>query len=55
MKKIILITSVLLGLASCTKHKAEPILPISEVDPNCPDTILFSTQIMNDIFILIIL
>jgi hypothetical protein len=51
MKKLILITAVLIGLINCTKHKAEPIATIVEVDTNCPDTILFSTQIMDDIFV----
>lgn len=53
MKKITVIALIFIGIASCTKHKAEPIVeevPAGQVDPNCPDTILFSTQIMNDIF-----
>jgi len=55
MKKIIIITLIFIGLTSCVKHKAEPIIkdvPVGEVDPNCPDTIVFSAQIMNDIFVM---
>jgi len=48
MKKITIITLIFIGLTSCHKNKAEPIV---EIDSNCPDTILFSTQVMNDIFI----
>ena len=54
MKKITIITLLCIGLASCTKNKAEEIVetvPAGEGDPNCPDTILFSTQIMDDIFV----
>ncbi len=47
MKKIIIFTTLLIGLSSCTKNKAEPV-PV--VPANCPDTILFSTQIMSAIF-----
>jgi hypothetical protein len=54
MKKIVIITALFIGLVNCTKNKAEPIVEIlapGEVDPNCPDTILFSTQVMNDVFV----
>lgn len=51
MKKIALIISLFIIATSCLKHKAEKVEQLVEVDPNCPDTILFSTQIMNDIFV----
>lgn len=47
MKKNILLIGLLITFTSCLKHKAEPI-PV--VPPTCPDTILFSTQVMSEIF-----
>lgn len=55
MKYIYIITLMFIGLINCTKNKAEPIIETiapGEDDPNCPDTILFSSQIMNDIFVI---
>ena len=37
----LLITAVLINVTACSKDKAE----IAVIDPNCPDTISFSTQI----------
>ncbi len=47
MKKIIILITLFIGFTSCLKNKAEPVI---KIDPNCPDTILFSTKIMSDIF-----
>ena len=48
IKKIILLFTLIIGMSSCLKHKAEPI--VSETaDENCPDTIFFNVKIVDEI------
>jgi len=47
-KRIILLVTLIVGMSSCLKHKAEPIIT-ENVDENCPDSIFFSVKIVDEI------
>jgi len=50
IKKLIIILVVALGVMSCLKHKAQPIVDISEKEEfPCGDTVYFSSKIVDEI------